>query len=143
MDDLVQLEHLDVFLKTVEDESPCGDDLDANNSDELTLIELNIEKADESKEWKALKKDIEKLMKVTKDFRLVASYCRSLLYTENSGIDGLVQGLYLTREYIDKFWECVYPPEDEDDPDEKYADRINAVADMRNGRLLFRGPCCV
>jgi len=62
MDDLPQLDHLDQFLEPTEGDSQCGENLDSDNSEELTLIELSIEKASEAKEWKALSKDIKKLM---------------------------------------------------------------------------------
>jgi len=130
MDDLAQFKHLQDFLAPVSDDSPCGKDLDGNSDEEYMRIERDIEQADESREWKKLKKDIQKTLSTTKDFRLLSRFSRTLLQTEKSPIEGLVQGLYLTKEYIDKYWECVYPPEDKDDPDEKFADRINAVAEF-------------
>jgi len=130
MDDLAQFKHLQDFLVPVSDGSPCGEDLDGSGDEEYMRIERDIEQADESREWKKLKKDILKVLKTTKDFRLLSRFSRTLLQTEDSPIKGLVEGLYLTKEYIDKYWDCVYPSEDKEDPDEKFADRINAVAEF-------------
>jgi len=130
MDDSTQFKHLQDFLAPVTDNTPCGEDLDSNGDEEYMRIERDIEQAEESREWKKLKKDILKILVTTKDFRLLARFSRTLLQTEESPIKGLVEGLYLTKEYIDKYWDCVYPPEDKEDPDEKFADRINAVAEF-------------
>ncbi len=130
MDDLEQFKHLQDFLAPVSDDTPCGEDLDGIGDEEYMRIERDIERADESREWKKLKKDILKVLAITKDFRLLSRFSRTLLQTEDSPIKGLVEGLYLTKEYIDKYWGCVYPPEDKEDPDEKFADRINAIAEF-------------
>ncbi|MCF6191419.1 MAG: type VI secretion system ImpA family N-terminal domain-containing protein [Cocleimonas sp.] len=130
MDDLAQFKHLQGFLAPITNVAPCGEDLDGNSDEEYMRIERDIEQANESREWKKLKKDIQKILSTTKDLRLLSRFSRTLLQTEKSPIEGLVQGLYLTEEYIDKYWDCVYPPEDKDDPDEKFADRINAVAEF-------------
>ena len=130
MDDLAQFKHLQDFLAPVSDNAPCGEDLDRSGDEEYMRIERDIEQADESREWKKLKKDILKILATTKDFRLLSRFSRTLLQTEGSPIQGLVEGLYLTKEYIDKYWDCVYPPEDKEDPEEKFADRINAVAEF-------------
>lgn len=130
MDDLSQFEHLQNFLDPVAEDALCGEDLDNKGDDEFMRIEREIEKADESREWKKLREDAKKILPITKDFRLIARFSRASLHTESSPIEGLAQGLYLTREYIDKYWDCVFPPEDKDDPDEKYADRINAIAEL-------------
>lgn len=130
MDDFSQFKHLEEFLAPVSDDNPCGENLDSNGDEEYTRIEREIQKSQETRTWKALKKDTLKVLATTKDFRLLAYYSKILLHTEEHPIDGLTQGLYLTKEYIDKFWDCTYPPEDEDDPDEKYADRINAIGEL-------------
>ncbi len=130
MDDLAQFKHLQGFLAPVADDALCGEDLDSSSNEEYMRIERDIEQAEDSREWKKLKKDILKILATTKDFRLLSRFCRTLLQTEDSPIKGLVDSLYLTKEYIDKYWDCVYPPEDKDDPDEKFADRINAVAEF-------------
>lgn len=130
MDDLAQFKHLQDFLAPVADDAPCGKDLDSSGDEEYMRIERDIEQTEDSREWKKLKKDILKALTTTKDFRLLSRFSRTLLQTEDSPIKGLVDGLYLTKEYIDKYWDCVYPPEDKEDPDEKFADRVNAVAEF-------------
>lgn len=130
MNDFVQFKHLQGFLAPITDGAPCGEDFDGSSDEEYMRIERDIEQADESREWKKLKKDISKVLTLTKDFRLLSRFSRTLLQTEDSPIKGLVEGLYLTKEYIDKYWDCVYPPEDKEDPDEKFAYRINVVAEL-------------
>ena len=130
MDDFSQFEKLEEFLAPVSEDAPCGVDLDSNGDEEYTRIEREIKKSQETRVWKSLKKDTLKILTTTKDFRLLAYFSKILLHTEEQPINGITQGLYLTKEYIDKFWECSYPPEDEDDPDEKYADRINAIGEL-------------
>jgi len=136
MDDISNFKHLQKLLSPVADDAPCGEDLDDKSDEEYLRIERDAQKAKESREWKSLKKDIQKILTTTKDLRLVTLFSKTLLQTETSPIDGLAQGLYLTHEYIDKYWDCFYPSEDKDEPDEKYTDRINSIAELGSWKFL-------
>lgn len=130
MEDLVQFDSLQDFLVPVSDDMPCGNDLDEQGHDAYMRIERDIDKAEESREWKELLKECRELLLHTKDFRLLARFNRILIQTNDSPIEGLVQGLYVAYKYADDYWIDVYPPEDKEDPEEKYADRINAIAEL-------------
>lgn len=146
MDDFSKFDHLEVLLTPISDDAPCGEDLDGKGDEEYIRIERDIEKAQETREWKVLKKDTLNLLSTTKDFRLATHLSKTLLHTEKFPIDGVTQGLYLINEYIDRFWDCTYPPEDKDEPDEKHADRINAIAELGSWKtflLPLRKKCPV
>jgi len=148
MDDSSKFDHLAELLSAVSDDLPWGEDLENIDDEEFIRIERDAEKAQEVREWKTLKKDILNHLEATKDFRLVAHLSKALLHTEEIPVDGITQSLYLTHEYIDKYWDCSFPSEDtdEDEPDEKFADRINAIAELGSWKsvvLPLRKKCPV
>jgi len=135
MTDSVKFEHLDNLLSPISEDSPCGNDL---RGDEVyARIERAIENPQDTKEWKELKKDIHELLSKTKDIRLIAHFCRTLIHTEKRSIEGISQGLFLLNEYIKNYWECLYPPEYKDDPEERYFDRINAAAELGSWKTII------
>ncbi|MBK9235430.1 MAG: type VI secretion system protein TssA [Rhodoferax sp.] len=89
--------------------------------------------AAEAPEWRLVERQASALMERTKDLRVVAVLCRA--WTNVRGLIGTAQGLQLTADLLERYWDQVHPlPEDEDD----HYMRMNAVAVLGDVTGLVR-----
>lgn len=110
----------------------CGENIEHK----FQLISQQIENPTEETPWRELLKDTYALLSETHDLRLVVIFTRILVQTEKSPARGLAKGLFLLSNYLTLFWECLYPPVDNDDPEEAYFDRTNALATLGGYAVL-------
>jgi type VI secretion system protein ImpA len=130
------LSKLSNWLKDISGDSPCGEDF-VDNSVEYSALEAKIGGVAESSEWKKLKQEVEGFLGKTKDIRLYAVYTRILIHTEKNPVMGLAKGLQLVHHSMENCWDCLYPNIDEDDPDEAFFDRNNALAEFASFKHLI------
>lgn len=130
------LSKLSNWLKDISSDSPCGEDF-VDSSYEYSALESNIDKAEESSEWKKLKKEIDGYLSKTKDIRLYVLYTRILIHTEKNPFIGLSKGLQLVHHSMENYWNCLYPAVDNEDS-EPFFDRNNALANFADyGSLIL------
>ena len=122
-------------------DSPCGEDLpsydkvfsaidEAGRSDDPTpprgIWERDLKRSD----WGRVRQLCEEALATrTKDLRLAASLCEAMLHLE--GLGGLEQGLRLTADLVDNFWDKGLRPVDEDSAgkvDDEH--RLNIIASL-------------
>ncbi len=130
------LSKLSNWLKEISNDSPCGENL-VENSVEYSALVPRISLTTESSEWKKLRQEVEGFLSQTKDIRVYAVYTRILIHTEKNPLLGLSKGLQLIHHSMENFWDCLYPPIDEDDPAEAFFDRNNALADFASYQDLI------
>ncbi len=130
------LSKLSNWLKDISSDSPCGEDF-VDSSYEYSALESNINQAEESSEWKKLKKETDGYLSKTKDIRLYVLYTRILIHTEKNPFIGLSKGLQLVHHGMDNYWNCLYPEVDNEDS-EPFFDRNNALANFADyGSLVL------
>lgn len=130
------LSKLSNWLKDISGDSPCGENF-VDNSVEYLALEAKIDGVAESSEWKKLKQEMEGFLGKTKDIRLYAVYTRILIHTEKNPVMGLAKGLQLVHHSMENYWDCLYPNIDEDDPEEAFFDRNNALAEFASFKHLI------
>jgi len=122
-------EEIDVFLKEINAELPCGEDLEYDP--DFIALEQAIQGKPEQQigdviqeaeppNWKVVRKLAEQLLTRTRDLRVLICYLRALIALK--GISGLVIGLELLQKLIENFWQNIYPqldPDDNNDPTER------------------------
>jgi len=120
---------LDDFLKDIDPENVCGDDLQYDPA--FIELEQAIKGKPEQQmgativeaeppNWRDIKKYSEALISRTIDLRVLICYLRALIALE--GFSGLQDGLALIRTAVEKRWDSIHPqldPEDENDPTER------------------------
>jgi len=122
------------FCEPVSQGSVCGEDMEYN--DIFQTIEQQIESATETSQWRELLTESQKLLPETRDLRLAVIFTRVLVHTEKNAAKGLARGLFIITRLLDQFWECVYPPIDDDDPEEAFIDRYNTLSILGGYRVL-------
>ena len=130
---LAKLSH---WLQDISSDSPCGEDFVDSSSDYFAL-EGKVGTTTESSEWKKLKQEADGFLSKTKDIRLYALYTRILIHTEKNPLTGLSKGLQLIHHCMENYWDCMYPKIDNDDPEEAFFDRNNALADFASYKDLI------
>lgn len=135
---------LDDFLKDIDPENVCGDDL------QYDPVFIELEQAIKGKpeqqmgdtvveaeppNWRDIKKQSEALLSRTIDIRVLLCYLRALIALE--GFSGLQDGLMLIRAAAEKHWESIHPqldPEDDNDPTE----RVNVLMALCDHETILR-----
>jgi len=108
----------------------CGVDLGSAHDPLFTKIGAAIDNVTEQSEWRDIAKEIASLMKQTKDINVLAWNARASLYTEKYPAKGLAKNLFLLRYWVENYWDGIYPPIDQEFPEDAYLDRINAIANL-------------
>lgn len=128
--------NIDMLLKPVTPESPCGDDLryDGRYLEVLRLSEGKPEqvigsttKPAEDPNWRELRDGCFELLTRAKDLRITVLLCLAMVKME--GYAGLRDAFAVMRGVVDQYWETFYPrldPDDGNDPTE----RVNIIAAM-------------
>jgi len=125
-------------LTQINQDSPCGDDLEfevdalvdqAQGTPEQTMGDAII--AAVEPDWKVLRKDIFTVLERSRDVRLSVLLTRVLSHTD--GFVGLDQGVSLTNELLQRYWEHVHPQED----DGEFICRINTLREMNEFTVLL------
>ncbi len=122
------------FCEPVSQVSICGEDMEYNAI--FQTIEQQIESVTEASQWRELLTESQKLLPETRDLRLAVIFTRVLVHTEKNAAKGLAKGLFTIARLLDQFWECVYPPIDDDDPEEAFIDRYNTLSILGGYRVL-------
>jgi type VI secretion system protein ImpA len=113
------LEH---YLDDLSPDAPCGENLeydpdfaqlerDAEGTPERQLGDSII--PGEEPDWKKVKEQALTLLERSKDIQVSVYLTRALVYTE--GFAGLAKGLALINGLLRKYWDELYPRQDDDD----------------------------
>ncbi|MFI3187136.1 MAG: type VI secretion system protein TssA [Methylococcaceae bacterium] len=135
---------IDDFLKDIDPDNVCGDDLqydpvfielerEIKGKPEQQMGDTVVEA--EPPNWRDIKKLSESLLSRTLDLRVLISYLRALIALE--GFTGLQDGLTLIRTAVEKRWDSIHPqldPEDDNDPTE----RINVLLSLCDNETLLK-----
>lgn len=126
-------------------EPPCGPNLEYTDSfrqlGELIVGSPERRIGDQVKagappNWAKAHQEAIKLFAETKDVRIAIYLARAL--TRLRGIEGLVDGLNLLREMLDRYWEEVHPKFDPVLAKEGGDERLNALANLADSDGLLR-----
>jgi type VI secretion system protein ImpA len=133
------------LLAPISDTEPAGPDLRATAEDNTfrTIDELRREvdpalddAGGKVANWPAVRRACEQaLANSSKDLRLAGWLCESLGRTE--GFAGLLDGLRLVRQLLDRHWESVHPQGDADGDAVTYARRAAALNWLAAARGLL------
>lgn len=130
------------LLNEVSSDSPCGGNLE---EDAVFLKLENVAKFVEERQmgdsilpaeepdWKEVKTLALGLLEKTRDIQIAVHLTCALLRTD--GFDGFSQGLSLIQEWLNKYWDSVYPTQDPEDDFPIL--RINTLSSL-NDYVLIR-----
>ena len=132
-----------LLLETAE-QPPCGPDLEYDPA--FTDLELAARGkpeqqfgdtviAAEEPAWGEVRDAATELLRRSKDLRVATLLVRALVRTED--FPGLLPGLRLLRELLERYWGEVHPRLDSEDDDDPTA-RMNALAPLIDGDALIR-----
>jgi type VI secretion system protein ImpA len=121
--------NIDDYLKDIDSESVCGDDLEYDP--EFMVLEQEIKGKPEQQmgetiieaeppNWRDIKKRSEALLSRTIDLRILICYLRALIALD--GFSGLQDGLTLITALVEKRWDSLHPQmdqEEDNDPTER------------------------
>jgi type VI secretion system protein ImpA len=140
------------LLEPVSAGSPCGENLEyrppyvdlmelARGKPEQTSGDRTIARQDPP--WPKVREEAERLLRSTKDVRVVGTLHSALLKTE--GIAGLSSSLALFRGLLERYWDNLYPPLDVDgdqrpDPTFRVNCLVAALGDDGSLALLRQMP---
>jgi type VI secretion system protein ImpA len=128
-------------LDPVSADSPTGKDLQYD-PEYLDLFKLAKGKEEsqfapgEEPNWRDVKTACIKLLKRTKDLRVMLLLALALLKTD--GIHGLVAGMEALKELLEKYWPNLHPALDEDDGDP--LERINTISSLSPPPPAYNDP---
>ena len=139
---------VDVLLREVSPEAPCGEDLsyDPAYTEMDTILAqgqstgmVADEAADEVEgpDWRALHARCLELLASTKDLRVAVNL--SLAALMEGGFEGLRDGLAVLRGLLDGFWDTVWPqldPDDNNDP----LERLNIISSLSPAPGAYMDP---
>jgi len=142
---------VDSLLKPVSPDAPCGENLEYSGLMELERAAQSTPEQEFGRggtdghgkhvvvsgrepNWVEVRKLALELARKTKDLKVLLHLTRALVRTE--GFPGLRDALALLRGTIERYWECLYPVIDPEDPDP--ASRVNALADLEDLDTLLR-----
>lgn len=144
---------LAALLKEISPDSACGANLEYDL--EFTALEqMALGKPEQQfgdkvipavePDWDDVRARAEALFTRTKDLRVAILLTRALL--RQSNFDGLSAGLGLLVELLERYWDCVYPHLEADDPTMRLnvlgalVDPHNFLRDLRSAHLIPPGP---
>jgi type VI secretion system protein ImpA len=136
----VSLPELASLLSPVEDDQPCGRDLELTL--ELQALEdlaqepqaaaiAGIEMVDE-RNWRAIASEAQALLRGSKDLRVALILTRALSHTH--GVVGFCRGVSLLSELLSRHWDGLYPGFDEDDGNADL--RLNTLRELYSSAQL-------
>ncbi|MDR0777698.1 MAG: type VI secretion system protein TssA [Azonexus sp.] len=135
---------VDVLLAPVNQDAPCGDDLEYDPS--FTALATAGQGKPEQQfgdtviaavepEWLAVAEQAQALLQRTKDLRPAVLLVRAA--THEQGLEGLLLGLQLLTGLLDRYWEQLHPRLDADDGNDPTM-RMNALAPLNDETMLAR-----
>ncbi len=144
------------LIEPISEEKPTGDNIREDSSptsdyyeikDIRTQARANERKALEDEDlsfvpgdWKPiLQKSPDILKERTKDIEVCAWIIEAL--TRTDGFKGLAESFELTHQLMDKFWDGMYPEEDEDGVETKVAPLIGLNGFGSDGALIMPIKC--
>jgi len=136
--------NLDKLVAEVSADSPAGEDLEydpafgeleraALGSSEHVMGDEVVEA--EPPEWREVKNQAEALFDRTKDLRVAVLLTRAELNI--NGLVGFANGLSLTRQLLENYWDSVYPLLDEED-DNDPTFRVNTIINLADDEGLLK-----
>lgn len=132
------------LVADVAEQPPCGPDLEYDPAfHQLELAALGKPEQQfgstlipaEAPAWEEVRDAAVSLLKRSKDLRVATLLTRALLHSE--GFPGLLEGLQLILQLLQRYWEDVYPrldAEEDNDP----TMRLNALAPLVDAEALLR-----
>jgi type VI secretion system protein ImpA len=136
--------NIEKLITEVSADSPAGDDLEydpvfgeleraALGSAEHVMGDEVVEA--EPPDWREVKTQAEALFDRTKDLRVAVLLTRAELNI--NGLAGFADGLSLTRQLLENFWDTVYPLLDEED-DNDPTFRVNTIINLADEEGLVK-----
>lgn len=136
---------LDDLRKPVSDEAPCGEDLEYDNA--YALMETAMQSREEQEmgdskleaagpDWEAVGTHALDLLQRTRDMRVFVNLAMAALNTD--GLPAFHNGLTIINDYMEEFWDEVYPlldPDDDNDP----MMRMNVLQNLDDYGLVRQG----
>ena len=130
------------LLEAVDDEAPCGDDLEFNplfsemerakRGTDTQQIGDSI-KEGEPPDWRLVKKNALLLLQKTHDIRIATSLSIAMLNLHSFA--GFAEGLELLAGLLQKYWDCIYP---EHDPYDDYPiERVNTLSELGHNTFVL------
>lgn len=120
---------IEELLGEIAADAPCGENLE----DDFSFIELQEKakiipeqqlgdqiQAEQLPNWREVRQDLLKLMKKTRDLRLLLELVRASLNLD--GAEGLAESLEVLRRSLETYWDTLHPqldPEDNNDPTQR------------------------
>jgi len=133
-----RLAQFEALLAPVSEAAPCGEDLEYS-AEFLQLTQAAQSRPEaqygstvipaEGPDWRRVEQQASALLARGKDLRVVALLVRA--WTERGGVEGYRDGVLLVADFLDRYWDAVYPRLREEGFDE--ADpypRLNALAPL-------------
>lgn len=136
----------------VSGDSPCGERIQSSQNLSALLIDLEAAKQGDADrqsfsgkgtsvveqsgpDWKSVKDIALRLCQHSRDLQVVSYLCMALLHTE--GVSGFSNGLRLIHELLVRFWGCIHPELDPDEPPEEAAlERSNILLELGHANLV-------
>ncbi|WP_341679334.1 type VI secretion system protein TssA [Niveibacterium sp. SC-1] len=133
-----RLAQFEALLAPVSEAAPCGEDLEYS-AEFLQLTQAAQSRPEaqygstvipaEGPDWRRVEQQATALLARGKDLRVVALLVRA--WTERRGVEGYRDGVLLVADFLDRYWDAIYPRLSEEGFDE--ADpypRLNALAPL-------------
>jgi type VI secretion system protein ImpA len=132
------------ILSALDPRLPCGEDLEYD-ADFLRLQQAAAERSEQQfgttiipaqpPDWREVEKQARALLERTRDLRVIGHLTRA--WTETRGLPGYADGLRLSVDALERYWDAVHPRLDsvgENDP----LPRMNALASLGDAQGCAR-----
>jgi type VI secretion system protein ImpA len=139
---MIERAELDSLERPITAEQPCGESLE--DSAELAAFDAfrvfgQVSAWEQPPDWRAVRTKSFETLERSKDLRLLAHFGAAVVRTD--GLAGLCQVLKLAPDWLDTFWDQVYPGLDEDGIFRRnalscFADRIAIIDALRRAPLV-------
>jgi len=141
---MLTLNLVEALLASVREDAPCGDDLEYDPA--FTALEVAAQGKPEQQfgetviaaiepKWSDVAEKAQALLQRTKDLRPAVLLVRAA--TREQGLEGLLLGLQLLTDLLDRYWEQMYPLLDTDDGNDPTM-RMNALVPLNDETMLVR-----
>jgi type VI secretion system protein ImpA len=141
---------LDALLREISPQAPSGDNLEDDTAFQTALAKAEIKpakqigkegepgsysKPEQLPNWREVREDLLKLMRTTRDLRLLVEMARASLNLD--GVEGLAESLELLRRSLETYWDTLHPRPDADDP-EDYGQRVRLIEELGDKDSVLR-----
>jgi type VI secretion system protein ImpA len=122
------------YLEPVSSDAPCGDVTSVGNMWQIDglFMPSGSDLLNWRPDWKEVGKVAERLLPNCKHVKLALVYAGMAL--QQNGLAGFRDGLVLLKEWLERYWDTMYPQLDKElvDPYEQMLERINELRNLTN-----------